>query len=118
MKIVIADDELRLRKIVSLHLKKNGFDVYEASNGKEAVELALSLNPDLIVLDINMPVMDGFEAARELKSSEKLKDIPIIFLTAKADMESIEKGKDLKAAYYLTKPFSPKDLINKIRGIK
>ncbi|MGA1863139.1 response regulator [Deferribacter thermophilus] len=117
MKILIADDELRLRKIVSMHLKKNGFEVYEAGNGKEAVDLAEKIKPDLIILDINMPLMNGFEAAEKIRENENLKELPIIFLTAKADMDSIDKGKSLKAIHYLTKPFSPKDLINKIRGL-
>ncbi|KAA0258360.1 response regulator [Deferribacter autotrophicus] len=117
MKIVIADDELRLRKIVAMHLKKSGFEVYEANNGKDAVELVEKIVPDVIVLDINMPVMDGFQAAEEIKRKDNLKNIPIIFLTARSDMESMQKGDELNAAHYLTKPFSPKELINKIRGL-
>ncbi|MGA1846704.1 response regulator [Deferribacter abyssi] len=117
MKVLIADDELRLRKIVVMHLKKNGYEVYEANNGKDAVVLAEKLVPDVIVLDINMPMMDGIQAANEIKKKDSLKDIPIIFLTARTDMESMQKGNELKVAHYLTKPFSPRELINKIRGL-
>lgn len=113
MKILIADDELRLRKVVSLHLKKAGYSVVETSNGKLAVELAEESAYDCIILDIMMPEMDGIEACKRIR--EKLgSDIPVIMLTAKADASDVEEGIEAGADAYLTKPFSPRELIEKI----
>jgi len=116
MKVLIADDELRLRKVVSLHLKKSGFDVLEAGNGQQAVDMALELSPDVIVLDVMMPEKSGLEACAELKAVEQFKDVPVILLTAMAESEDIKKGKEAGADEYLTKPFSPKELIDLIRS--
>jgi DNA-binding response OmpR family regulator len=114
MKILIADDELRLRKVVALHLKKAGFSVLEAGNGKQALEMAKTHKPDMIVLDIMMPEMNGLETCQALKADSELSSIPVILLTAMAESADIEKGTGVGAEYYLTKPFSPKDLIDKI----
>ncbi|GAB1536234.1 hypothetical protein ADMFC3_18650 [Geovibrio sp. ADMFC3] len=116
MKILIADDELRLRKVVALHLKKAGFAVLEAGNGKQAMTLAKEHKPDVIVLDIMMPEMDGLEACEAIKADPELAGIPIILLTAMAEADDIEKGNAAGAEYYLTKPFSPKELIDKINS--
>ncbi|MCX8084466.1 MAG: response regulator [Calditerrivibrio sp.] len=118
MKVLLADDELRLRKVVVLHLKKAGFDVIEASNGKQALELAIKSNPEIIVLDIMMPEMDGITTCKELRKHEEFKSIPIIMLTAKATEQDIKIGKEAGANEYLTKPFSPKELVDKIMELK
>lgn len=118
MKILLADDELRLRKVVVLHLKKAGFDVIEANNGKQALEFAKSQNPDVIVLDIMMPEMDGITACKEIRKLPEHRDTPIVMLTAKATSDDIQIGKEAGANEYLTKPFSPKELIDKIQGFK
>ena len=118
MKILLADDELRLRKVVVLHLKKFGFDVIEANNGKQAIDLAMTSKPDIIVLDIMMPEMDGISACKKLREFPEFKNTPIIMLTAKATPDDIKAGKDAGANEYLTKPFSPKELVDKIQGIK
>lgn len=117
MKILIADDELRLRKVVSLHLKKSGFDVQEAGNGAQAVTMAQANPPDVIVLDVVMPQMDGIEACKTIKSDPNLQSIPVILLTAKASSDDIETGKAAGANHYLTKPFSPKELVEIINSI-
>ena len=116
MKILIADDELRLRKVVALHLKKAGFDVLEAGNGLHALELARENKPDLIVLDVMMPEMTGLEACNIIKADSELKNTPIILLTAMAEAADIERGNAAGAEFYLTKPFSPKELIDKINS--
>ena len=118
MKVLIADDELRLRKVVSLHLKKAGFEILEAGNGAQAVELAKSGNPDVIVLDVMMPEMTGLEACKVIKEMPQFSDTPVILLTAMAQSDDIQKGTDAGAQLYLTKPFSPKELIEKINEIK
>lgn len=114
MKILIADDELRLRKVVALHLKKAGFDVLEAGNGRQALDIAREKKPDLIVLDVMMPEMTGLEACAAIKADAELGSTPVILLTAMAEASDIEKGSNVGADFYLTKPFSPKELIEKI----
>lgn len=116
MKVLIADDELRLRKVVSLHLKKSGFDVFEAGNGQQAVDMAKEIIPDVIVLDVMMPEKTGLEACAEIKADPRFKSTPIILLTAMAESEDIKKGKEAGADEYLTKPFSPKELIDIIKS--
>jgi len=116
MKVLIADDELRLRKVVSLHLKKSGFEVIEAGNGKQAVELAFETQPDVIVLDVMMPEKTGLEACAEIKAAPGFADTPVILLTAMAESEDIKKGEAAGADAYLTKPFSPKELIDVIKS--
>lgn len=117
MKILIADDELRLRKVVTLHLKKSGFEVVEASNGQQALDVVESVNPDIIVLDIMMPEVDGLTACREIRKIDDFKDTPIILLTAKATADDIRIGEEAGATEYITKPFSPKLLIEKINNL-
>lgn len=114
MKVLIADDELRLRKVVVLHLKKSGLDVIEASNGKIAVELAQKNIPDVIVLDVMMPELNGLETLKTIRSTKSLESKPVIMLSAKASKEDIEMGMSLGANRYLTKPFSPKQLLDEI----
>jgi DNA-binding response OmpR family regulator len=116
MKVLIADDELRLRKVVSLHLKKSGFDVFEAGNGQQAIDMAKEINPDVIVLDVMMPEKTGLEACAEIKAIPELASVPVVLLTAMAESDDIKKGKDAGADEYLTKPFSPKELIDIIRS--
>lgn len=115
MKVLIADDELRLRKVVSLHLKKSGFEVIEAGNGKQALSMAQETSPDVIVLDVMMPEMTGLEACSAIKKLPEFQSVPIILLTAMADSEDVKKGHEAGADAYLTKPFSPKELIDIIR---
>ena len=117
MKILIADDELRLRKVVVLHLKKQGFIVAEANNGKKALEIIDDFNPDIIILDVMMPEKDGIDTCREIRKNEKFKDTPIILLTAKSGEDDIDTGLKAGANEYITKPFSPKLLIQKINGL-
>lgn len=114
MKVLIADDELRLRKVVVLHLKKSGLDVVEASDGMKAIELAKIHVPDVIVLDVMMPELNGLEALKIIKSTENISTKPVIMLSARASKEDIEKGLELGAVRYLTKPFSPKHLLDEI----
>lgn len=118
MKVLIADDELRLRKVVVLHLKKSGLDVIEVSNGVQAIERAKEEVPDVIVLDVMMPELNGLEALEKIKGDDRLKNIPVIMLSAKASQDDIKKGIELGANIYLTKPFSPKQLLEEIYKFK
>lgn len=117
MKILIADDELRLRKVVALYMRKCGHEVIEAENGQVAIELARQSRPDVIVLDVMMPEMTGIEATKAFRADDLLKSIPIILLTANATEEDLKIGLAAGANKYITKPFSPKDLTESIEAI-
>jgi len=103
--VLLCDDELMNRKVASKILKKEGFNVVEATNGQEAIEILKELRVELILMDLMMPVMDGYEATKIIKEDEELKTIPLIIISALSDKEAITKGLSLGANEYLTKPF-------------
>lgn len=113
--ILVVDDETELLKAISIRLKASGYEVITAQDGQEGLEKAKSLSPDLIVLDILMPRMDGYEVCRLLKFDEKYKSIPIIMLTAKTQDIDKAMGKKVGADDYITKPFETQDLVDKIK---
>ena len=113
-KILIADDEKVNIRLLRKILKRNNFDVISALNGEEALKLAKKERPDLILLDINMPKLNGIEVARKLKQDENLKDIPIIFLSGNDTSTDIVKGFEAGGVDYVLKPFSIKELIARI----
>ena len=113
-KILIVDDEPNIVMALEYALKKKGFEVYIALNGKEALEICKAENPCLMVLDIMMPDMDGFEVLKKVKENKHLKSIKTLFLSAKNKPEDVEKGMLAGAEDYVTKPFSTKNLIEKI----
>lgn len=117
MKILIADDEIRLRKVIALYMTKTGHETIEAGNGLQAVELVQSEKPDAVVLDVMMPEMTGLEATKKIRSIAEFKDIPIILLTANAREDDIKLGLESGANKYITKPFSPKELVEVIESI-
>lgn len=114
MTILVVDDEALLVKGIRFNLKSDGYDVITGSNGQEAVELTKSENPDLVVLDVMMPVMDGLTACSRIR---EFSDVPIILLTAKVDDMDKLKGFDHGADDYLTKPFNILELKARIRAL-
>ncbi len=116
-KILIVEDENDIRELIHFHLYKNKYEVFEASNGKEALEQVKDKNPDLILLDIMIPEIDGIQVCKTLKSNDKTKDIKIIFLSAKGEEEDIVRGLEMGADDYITKPFSPKILIARAKSV-
>ena len=117
-KILVADDEPDVLFMTAFSLRTvGGFEVIEARNGLEALERAQQEPPDLIVLDIKMPRMNGYDACRRMKEITALKDVPIIFLSAKGQRQEVEDGLSLGAADYILKPFAPEELISKVREI-
>jgi len=114
-KILLVDDEVDILEFLKYNLEQEDFDVLVSTNGKDALKMILQ-NPDLIVLDIMMPEMDGFELYQQIKSDKKSQDIPIIFLTAKSGETDEIKGLDLGANDYIQKPISPKKLIARIKS--
>jgi CheY-like chemotaxis protein len=110
-RILIADDDPVIVRLIQVNLELEGYQVLIANNGQEAVDVATAEVPDLVILDIMMPRLDGYQACEMLKASETTKKIPVIFLSAKAQQGDIEKGKSYGVAAYLTKPFDPSDLL-------
>ena len=116
-KIVIADDEQAVVELIEAKLRTIGYDITTANTGREAVEKARLVNPDLILLDILMPEVDGYEACRRLKSDPKTQNIPIIFLTGKLMERDVIKGLELGAEDYIIKPFSPRELAVRVKRV-
>jgi sigma-B regulation protein RsbU (phosphoserine phosphatase) len=114
-KILIVDDSEDLRKLLSLTLIKSGYDVTEAVDGNDAMEKAHTFKPDLILLDIIMPLLDGFEVCKELKNDEHTSHIPIIFLSGKTDTADKIKGLEIGGSDYITKPFDKGEIIARVQ---
>lgn len=114
-KILIVDDVARNIQILGNILSSNGYQIAYAQNGRQALKITNTQNFDLILLDIMMPEMDGYEVCKHLKNSDITSSIPIIFLTAKADMESIVKGFETGGQDYITKPFNSAELIARVK---
>jgi len=110
IKVLVADDETPIRLLVRVNLEAEGYQVIEASDGRESLEVARREHPDIILLDVMMPFKDGWEVAEELISDDATSTIPIIFLTARADLRDHERGLNTGALQYITKPFNPRTL--------
>jgi DNA-binding response OmpR family regulator len=116
-KILIAEDERDIRDLVAFTLRFAGYEVVTASNGEEAVKLAPLENPDLILMDVRMPRMTGYDACRILKANPDMKDIPVVFLSAKGQESEIQTGLEVGAEEYLLKPFAPDQLTERVKSI-
>ncbi len=114
MKVLIVDDDPRLRDLLRLALERAGYDVITASDGQSALTHATREAPDLIVLDIGLPEMDGFEVCRRIRAGSQ---VPILFLTARDDEIDRIVGLEMGADDYVTKPFSPRELVARVRAI-
>ncbi|MBG7613074.1 response regulator [Polaribacter sp. BAL334] len=113
-KILIVDDEPNILMALEYAFKKQDFEVYIARDGSEAIEILKKELPNVILLDIMMPKVDGYQTLQIIKQNEKLKDVKVVFLTAKSKKEDIEKGFSLGVDQYFTKPFSTKKIIAEI----
>ena len=116
-KILIADDDPVIIKLLQVNLEMEGYDVVTADDGQDAVEKAIVALPDLIILDIMMPRMDGWTARGELLKQPTLKDVPVIFLSARAQQADVRKGYEAGVAEYVTKPFDPIELLEVVEKI-
>lgn len=116
-KILIVDDEIDIIELLSYNLKKENFTVVAAMNGKEAINIASKIKPDIILMDVMMPEMDGIEACRQIKEIPQLKNIPLIFLTARGEEFSELAGFEAGADDYIIKPIKPRVLISRLKAI-
>jgi DNA-binding response OmpR family regulator len=116
-KILIAEDDQDIRELIALTLQFSGFEVGSASDGVEALELAEREPFDLVILDVRMPRMTGYEVCRRLRDSATLRDIPVVFLSAKGQEQEIQEGLNAGANHYILKPFAPDVLAQKIRDV-
>ena len=116
-RILICDDDPTILRLLQVNLELEGYDVLLANHGEEAYEVATRELPDLIILDIMMPRMDGYQTCQKLKATEETKQIPVVFLSAKAQQSDIDVGKAHGVADYLTKPFDPDALIRVVEQL-
>lgn len=116
-KVLVVDDEVFIRKMIDARLKASGIDVIEAENGIEALDKTISDRPNLIIMDVMMPKMDGFQACEAIRSNSSIADTPIVMLTARGQLVDMEKAMALGILEYITKPFSPKMLTEKVLEI-
>jgi DNA-binding response OmpR family regulator len=115
--VLAADDDEDILALVAFRLERSGYTVLQARDGQEALDLALSEKPDLAVLDVMMPKLDGFELTRRLRAEEATSRMPIILLTARAQDTDVSQGFDAGADDYLRKPFSPQELRTRVQAI-
>jgi DNA-binding response OmpR family regulator len=116
-KILIVDDEPNIVMSLEYTFKKNNFEVFIARDGQEALEILQNQLPDVIILDVMMPLVDGFETLEQIKKNEKLQHCKVMFLSAKNKESDIEKGMALGADAYLTKPFSIKKVVEQVNEL-
>lgn len=116
-KIVIAEDEPDIRELIAFTLRFAGHEVVTGANGQEGYELAKQHKPDLIMLDVRMPKLTGYEACQRIKAEPDIAHIPVIFLSAKGQETEIEQGLSVGAEQYLLKPFAPDQLTQQVREV-
>jgi CheY-like chemotaxis protein len=116
-RILIAEDEPDIRELVAFTLRFAGHEVTTTANGEEALHQAAQLFPDIIIMDVRMPRMTGYDACRAMKADDTLKNIPVVFLSAKGQDAEIQTGLDAGAEEYLLKPFAPDQLAERVKTI-
>lgn len=116
-KVLIVDDEPSILMSLDFLMKKNGFEVFIARNGAEAIEIGNKEKPDVIILDVMMPEVDGYEVCKKIKANEETKHAKVIFLSAKGKDTDISKGLSLGAEMYVTKPFSTRVLLENVKQL-
>jgi two-component system alkaline phosphatase synthesis response regulator PhoP/two-component system response regulator VicR len=116
-KILVCDDERHIVRLIQVNLERQGYQVVTAFDGKEGLEKVRSEKPNLLVLDVMMPYMDGFEVLKNLRREPDTEDLPVIMLTAKAQDKDVFEGYHYGADMYLTKPFNPMELVTFVKRI-
>jgi DNA-binding response OmpR family regulator len=116
-RVLVVDDEAPIRLLCRVNLEGEGMEVLEAPDGPGGLEIARAERPDAILLDVMMPGLDGWDVAAELLEDEQTAGIPIVFLTARADLRDRARGMDAGGIDYVTKPFNPVELASVVRGV-
>jgi DNA-binding response OmpR family regulator len=116
-KVLIAEDDANILISLDYLMRKNGYEVFVAQDGEEALKLALEHQPKVVLLDIMMPKMDGYEVCQAIKSTKETSHAKIIFLSAKGKEEDIQKGMEAGASAYITKPFSTAEIVQKVKEL-
>jgi len=116
-KILVCDDERHIVRLIQVNLERHGYQVVTAYDGKEGLEKVKSEKPDMVVLDVMMPYMDGFEVLKNIRRDPETEALPVIMLTAKAQDKDVFEGYHYGADMYLTKPFNPMELISFVKRI-
>ena len=113
--VLVVDDDPGIRRIIEILLQKNGYTVQTASNGQEALDTLDTVVPDVMVLDVMMPGMSGFEVCRAVRANKRLQKVPVVFLTAKGTPQDYKTGHDAGGVVYMVKPFRPERLLQVVR---
>ncbi len=116
-RILVADDDAGLRQLLRLILAREGFEVFEAANGEQALALAVDVSPAVILLDVMMPDLDGYDVCRRLKSDRRTGDVPVVFVSAAEDVARRNDAQKLGAAACIQKPIGPRDLVARINAV-
>jgi two-component system alkaline phosphatase synthesis response regulator PhoP len=116
-KVLVVDDEAPIRLLCRVNLEAEGMDVLEAADGERGLELARAEKPDVVLLDVMMPGMDGWQVAERLVEDAETTDIPLVFLTARAELRDRARGLELGGVDYITKPFNPTELATVVEGL-
>ena len=116
-KILIAEDEQDIRDLITFTLRFAGYEVTATIDGEEAYQAAKDILPDLILLDVRMPRLNGYDACKKIKTNDKTQHIPIVFLSAKGQEAEVQAGMDAGATEYIIKPFSPDQLTERVQAI-
>lgn len=111
-KILVVDDEPHIIRIIKLSLEKAGFQVISANSGEDGIEMVKHDHPDLVILDVMMPAMDGFQVCQHIRKLDEGQKIPILFLTARGQSDDLEYARSIGANDLMTKPFGPRQLID------
>lgn len=115
--VLIVDDDPVIQLLLRVNFEMDGFEVLTADDGEQGLEMAKNVNPDLVLLDVLMPKLDGYEVLKAIRADETIKDLPVVLLSAMARDVDKEKGLDAGADAYLTKPFDPLKLLKEVKGL-
>ena len=116
-RVLVVDDDPAIRLICSTWLSLDGYEVIEAADGQDALQLALTVAPDVVLLDLSLPVLDGFAVAAALQADERTREVPLVVLTAEVDPAISERVGEMGAAAHFTKPFDPSSVAEFVRGV-
>jgi len=115
--VLVVDDDLVIRQLIGINLELEGFEVHLAADGEEALRQAVEVLPDVVVLDVMMPRLDGLEVARRLRADPRTSSMRLVLVSARAQAADLRRGEDIGADAYVTKPFEPDDLVGVVRRL-